>query len=491
MAGKSKSIVKRVQPSAIAAKMVNLFRQYHVIRGGIERLNQEFIKATEEVLDVMENIPGGNTLKKHIIKLKKGETPMNAIHVELLPYNGLMHEDIIEDIELQGMDDSAVSEIEKQADIEPEKETPAETEDEAEELSNFSNSASLEDWNIGKKTDEEGEDSTAETSNEENLAETQEVSEPIIAAEETAVTAAEPAKEETPSNIAEEIESPLEKIEIPDFLTPAEDITTTEEASEITPEPVPEAAIPTPDFLTAVDMTEPAEISASTPAEPAAAPAAVPDFLTAVPDNPNPAPAAETLTSEPAPAAAPDFLVAPDAVVASPVSAEPALATEQIPAAPALEPALSESEKALEDALGNINLAELTITEEPSSPPSAQLEEEIAMACKAFTPDYKNLEDLKALLAAKGYSHAWRSELREKMVTAGRNDLLDQMSLIDYFDDAINVWDEAQQLLAKSKDEVATSEVAARMPDFEKYLSMFGEQGISLLNQIKNTWEVT
>ena len=77
----------------VAQKLVNLYRQEHVIVGGWAVLNPIFVEeATEEVLREMSNLPTGQLLVQHIKNLQSGKTPMDSIDRNLLPYGGLMSE---------------------------------------------------------------------------------------------------------------------------------------------------------------------------------------------------------------------------------------------------------------------------------------------------------------------------------------------------------------------------------------------------------------
>lgn len=76
-----------------AQKLLNLYRQQHVIFGGWKAVNQIFVKeADDEVLAKMQNLPTGSRLAEHIRNLQSGKTPMDSINPELLPYGGLMAE---------------------------------------------------------------------------------------------------------------------------------------------------------------------------------------------------------------------------------------------------------------------------------------------------------------------------------------------------------------------------------------------------------------
>ncbi len=80
----------------IAQKLVNLYRQEHVILGGWTALNPIFLdEGTDEVLNAMADLPTGKMLAAHIMNLRSGKTPMDSIDRNLLPYGGLMDESAI------------------------------------------------------------------------------------------------------------------------------------------------------------------------------------------------------------------------------------------------------------------------------------------------------------------------------------------------------------------------------------------------------------
>lgn len=80
-----------VKASITAQKLLNLYRQEHVIIGGWPAVNQVFLaEATKEVLDALEELPTGSSLVKHIKNLRTGKTPTDSIDRELLPYGGAM-----------------------------------------------------------------------------------------------------------------------------------------------------------------------------------------------------------------------------------------------------------------------------------------------------------------------------------------------------------------------------------------------------------------
>ncbi|MDR0727235.1 MAG: hypothetical protein LBF37_04205 [Rickettsiales bacterium] len=81
------------RPNIVAQKLLNLYRQQHVIFGGWKAVNQIFIsEADNDVLAELPNLPTGKMLIQHIENLRSGKTPMDSIAIELIPYGGLMSE---------------------------------------------------------------------------------------------------------------------------------------------------------------------------------------------------------------------------------------------------------------------------------------------------------------------------------------------------------------------------------------------------------------
>lgn len=87
----------KAKASVIAQKLLNLYRQAHVIEGGWAMVNRVFVnEATDDVLTQMQDLPTGKFLIEHIKNLRSGKTPMNAIARELLPYGGMLAENVVD-----------------------------------------------------------------------------------------------------------------------------------------------------------------------------------------------------------------------------------------------------------------------------------------------------------------------------------------------------------------------------------------------------------
>ena len=80
------------QAHTIAQRLLNLYRQAHVIDGGWATVNAVFIAESNDasVISELENMPTGKKLVAHINNLRSGKTPMDSIDKDLLPYGGLM-----------------------------------------------------------------------------------------------------------------------------------------------------------------------------------------------------------------------------------------------------------------------------------------------------------------------------------------------------------------------------------------------------------------
>lgn len=80
------------QAHTIAQRLLNLYRQAHVIDGGWAAVNKVFVAESDDdqVITELENMPTGKKLIAHINNLRNGKTPMDAIDKDLLPYGGLM-----------------------------------------------------------------------------------------------------------------------------------------------------------------------------------------------------------------------------------------------------------------------------------------------------------------------------------------------------------------------------------------------------------------
>ena len=83
------------QAHTIAQRLLNLYRQAHVIEGGWTAVNKVFIAESNDaqVISELENMPTGKKLVAHINNLRSGKTPMDSIDKDLLPYGGFMSSD--------------------------------------------------------------------------------------------------------------------------------------------------------------------------------------------------------------------------------------------------------------------------------------------------------------------------------------------------------------------------------------------------------------
>lgn len=80
------------QAHVTAQRLLNLYRQEHVINGGWAAVNRVFIDESNDaqIIKELENLPTGKKLIMHINNLRSGKTPMDSINKDLLPYGGMM-----------------------------------------------------------------------------------------------------------------------------------------------------------------------------------------------------------------------------------------------------------------------------------------------------------------------------------------------------------------------------------------------------------------
>ncbi len=82
--------------SLVAQRLLNLYRQAHVIFGGWETVNKVFVAdSNPDVIEEIKLLPTGKFLAEHIQNLRSGQTPMDSIERELLPYGGMMTESVV------------------------------------------------------------------------------------------------------------------------------------------------------------------------------------------------------------------------------------------------------------------------------------------------------------------------------------------------------------------------------------------------------------
>ena len=93
----------KAKASQTAQRLLNLYRQEHVIIGGWTVINPVFINdADSAVIEELKDMPTGKMLIQHIENLRSGKTPIDSIEPELLPYGGMMTESVLTNVTLTG-----------------------------------------------------------------------------------------------------------------------------------------------------------------------------------------------------------------------------------------------------------------------------------------------------------------------------------------------------------------------------------------------------
>ena len=91
--------------AATAQRLLNLYRQEHVIIGGWSTVNPVLVnEATDDVIQELREMPTGKMLIRHIENLRSGKTAMDTIEPDLIPYGGLMAQSELTGVTLTGND---------------------------------------------------------------------------------------------------------------------------------------------------------------------------------------------------------------------------------------------------------------------------------------------------------------------------------------------------------------------------------------------------
>ena len=80
------------QAHVIAQRLLNLYRQAHVINGGWAAVNKVLLAESDDpqIIAALEKLPTGKRLAEHIDNLRMKKTPMDTIDPDLLPYGGML-----------------------------------------------------------------------------------------------------------------------------------------------------------------------------------------------------------------------------------------------------------------------------------------------------------------------------------------------------------------------------------------------------------------
>jgi hypothetical protein len=79
------------KPTVIAQRLMNLYRNAHVIQGSWRAVNAVFLDESDDaVLDEIRKLPAGEKLAEHILELRAGKIDRASISLELMPYGGMM-----------------------------------------------------------------------------------------------------------------------------------------------------------------------------------------------------------------------------------------------------------------------------------------------------------------------------------------------------------------------------------------------------------------
>lgn len=84
----------RERAKAVARRYINIFHQLHVIDAPLATLNAEFAALPRDVVMLLPEMMGGVKLHQHIQNLKTGQTPMDKVDPDLLPFGREVFDDV-------------------------------------------------------------------------------------------------------------------------------------------------------------------------------------------------------------------------------------------------------------------------------------------------------------------------------------------------------------------------------------------------------------
>ncbi len=85
-----------MKPEKKAIQLLNLFRQIHVLEGGIKKFNEELLKANQDEIDLLPALVGGMKLFRHYKTLKNKQIKKDQIARVNLPFRELEPKGVID-----------------------------------------------------------------------------------------------------------------------------------------------------------------------------------------------------------------------------------------------------------------------------------------------------------------------------------------------------------------------------------------------------------
>lgn len=105
---------------------------------------------------------------------------------------------------------------------------------------------------------------------------------------------------------------------------------------------------------------------------------------------------------------------------------------------------------------------------------------------RKFQNNPKELEAFKSKEEVRDFGPEWKSKISDLILKSDVEDKANLKKIFDglcIFDYALNIWQECVTLVKNPKSK-SKDEIAARLPEYNKYLNMFGAAGKSLYEKI-------
>ena len=111
---------------------------------------------------------------------------------------------------------------------------------------------------------------------------------------------------------------------------------------------------------------------------------------------------------------------------------------------------------------------------------------DLESAIIAFTPDQDGLDRIKQLPVVKSFGNEWVQKIRS-LISAKHPELMQNWATVDQTYNAYMRWNTANDLVSDILTDRARAQLQADMPEYETYLPMFGDDGLKLLEKLRNS----
>ena len=111
---------------------------------------------------------------------------------------------------------------------------------------------------------------------------------------------------------------------------------------------------------------------------------------------------------------------------------------------------------------------------------------DLESAIISFTPDQDGLDRIEKLPIVKSFGNEWVQKIRS-LISVKHPELIQNWEAVDQTYNAYMRWNTANDLISNILTDRARAQLQADMPEYETYLPMFGDDGLKLLEKLRNS----